>query len=193
MSGDASMHRCLTAEGRPPTIVIVNDNLASVPSPIGAQIRQLRKAAGLTLESLARRAGTSAPTLHRYESGWDRFEVATLRRIASALGVHLEIRFVPARDRPAETSWTRKRLVKLLAPLFWDRSLRESDLGKHASWVLGRVLTAGDKEQVRAARAVFGDEALLRAIERRDVDSRTRKYWRLILEGGGRASQGPRV
>ena len=48
-------------------------------APVGLQIRALRKERGWSLAELARRAGTSAPTLHRYESGWERFELATLR------------------------------------------------------------------------------------------------------------------
>ena len=64
--------------------------------PLGQQIRRLREKHGWTLAQLARHAGTSGPTLHRYENGWDRFELGTLRRISSALGARLEIRLVPA-------------------------------------------------------------------------------------------------
>jgi len=79
-------------------------------------------------------------------------------------------------------------LLKTLGPLFWDRDLRASDLAGHAAWVLERVLTAGNREQVKAARALFGDDSLRRSLARRGVDRRTRNYWSLILGGAGDAS-----
>jgi transcriptional regulator with XRE-family HTH domain len=159
--------------------------------PIGQQIRQRRRERGLTLAELAHRAGTSAPTLHRYENGWDRFEVETLRRIAAALEARLEIRLVPGARSAALGRPTASALVKMLAPLFWDRELEESDLGTYPDWVLERVLTAGNRRHVRAVRAYFGDDAIVRATRRRGVDRRTREYWRVILGEGDRASQGP--
>lgn len=161
---------------------------------MGQQIRQLRQARGFTLAELARRAGTSAPTVHRYENGWDRFEVRTLQRIAAALGARLEVQLVPARDPQLDsTSPSTKSLVKKLAPLFWDRDLQVADLNRHPGWVLERVLTTGDQDHVRAARSFFGDEEMRRAVRRRGVDARTRRYWDLILGGTPRASQGPRT
>ena len=148
--------------------------------PLGHRIQLLRHERGWTLAELARRAGTSGPTLHRYENGWDRFELETLRRIAAALGARLEIRLVTA-PRAAARRVSSKALVRQLAPLFWDRDLKESDLSRHPGWVLERVLTSGSREQARAARAFFGDDAVRRAAERRGVDARTRRYWRLIL------------
>jgi len=170
------------------TLIIMNDKSDSSWSPLGHQIRRLREKRGWTLAALAQRVGTSAPALHRYENGWDRFRIDTLRKVAAALGARLDVRLVPpsrARPRSAPTG---KILVKTLAPLFWDRDLHASDLGGHAGWVLERVLTAGSREQVKAARAFFGDDALRRAAARRGVDRRTRNYWRLILGGGDDAS-----
>ena len=171
----------------------MNDNTTPAP-PLGLQIRHLRQERRWTLAELARRAGTSAPTLHRYENGWDRFELDTLRRIGAALDARLEVRLVPAASRAATARRpTRKALVKMLAPLFWDRDLRESDLTEYTGWVLERVLTAGNREQVVAARTLFGDAAVLRAAKRRGVDVRTRRYWHLILGGSERASQSPQL
>lgn len=165
----------------------MNDNAAPIPL-LGQQIRALREQRGWTLAELARRAGTSGPALHRYENGWDRFELGTLRRIGAALDARLEIRLLPATPRSATARRpSQKTLTKMLGPLFWERTLRESDLARHGGWVLERVLTAGSREQVRAARAFFGDEALRRAAERRGMDPRTRHYWRLILGRGDRA------
>lgn len=66
---------------------------------LGALIREHRHAAGLTQTELARRAGTSQPTVARLETGTSEPTVATLRRIASALGVDLVIEFHPIPDR----------------------------------------------------------------------------------------------
>jgi len=152
----------------------------SPPPPIAAQIRDLRKARGWSLEELARRAGTSAPALHRYESGWDRFEISTLRKLSAALGASLEVRLRPRQPRQ-EVRPTAEALVRLIEPLFWDAELQASDLTKHAAWLLGRVLSFGDAQQVAAARAFFGDEAIRDAVRHRGVDARTRAYWNLIL------------
>lgn len=154
------------------------DNIPA--GPIGAQIRRLRTEAGLTLADLAERAGTSAPTMHRYETGWDRFEVATLRRIAEGLGASLEVRLVP-RGGPRSVP-TEAELVDLLASLFWDRELDPALLERYPGWVLQRVVDFGSREQMAAARAWFGDEVLAEAIERPGVDVRSRNYWRMILE-----------
>ena len=152
--------------------------------PIGTRIRSLRTARGWSLAELAKRAGTSAPTLHRYESGWDRFELATLRKIASALGVRLEVKLVEEAgitSAPAD-------LRELLSPLFWDRKLRPTDFEKYPDWVLERVLMFGNRDQVIAARRFYGDEAVIRAAGRRGVDPKTRNFWNVVLEGVAVAS-----
>ena len=51
------------------------------------RIRDLRLAAGLTLDEVARRAGTSVQQLSRLERGHRRLTDAWMRRIAAALGV----------------------------------------------------------------------------------------------------------
>jgi transcriptional regulator with XRE-family HTH domain len=157
--------------------------------PIGHQIRRLRLSKRLSLNDLARRASTSAPALHRYENGWNRFEIATLRKIASALGARLDVRLVP-REPPAGPR-SRRELAALLSPVFWDRELAPSDLDDYPEWVLARVLMFGSREQVAGARRHFGDEAIRRVIERRVVDARTRNYWRLVLGETTNAPQGP--
>lgn len=152
---------------------------ASLPAPVGQQIRRLRLDRRWSLAELARRAGTSGPALHRYESGWDRFELATLRKIAAALGARLDVRLVPRSESITVEPRSWRSLVKLIAPLFWDQDLGEDE--EHPDWVLGRVLAFGNREQVTAARAYFGDAAIRRVIKRRGVDARTRNYWKLIL------------
>jgi transcriptional regulator with XRE-family HTH domain len=159
------------------------DNTVVSPPPlIGTQIRRLRKERGLTLSDLAQLADTSAPTMHRYESGWDRFELNTLRKIADGLGATLEVRLTPNPEPPSPVEPDPEEMVALLAPLFWDHKLRDADLERHPDWVLGRVLMFGSGAQVRAARRYYGDRAISKAIGRREIDSRTRNYWELMLE-----------
>lgn len=154
------------------------DKLQGVP--VGLQIRRLRADRDLTLEQLAACSGTSAPTLHRYEGGWDRFEIRTLQRIAGALDAGLEVRFVPRAsgdiDRP-----TARELARLLAALFWDVDLTPQHLSRYPAWVLSRVLMYGTLAHVRPARRFFGDEAIQTALKRREVDERTRNYWDVVL------------
>lgn len=134
----------------------------------------------MTLQQLADKAGTSASALHRYETGWDRFQVATLRRIATALGAHLDVRLIagnpPTFERPSATS-----LIEQLSPLFWDKRLTTNDLNSYPLWVLSRVLMFGNADQARAARSFFGDGPIRDAIGQRGMDVRTRAYWNLLL------------
>ena len=168
-------HRAL----RGAKLFIMNDNFLGLP--VALQIRELRRIRGLTLEEVATAAGTSAPTLHRYESGWSRFEIRTLERIARALGAGLEVRLIPARLHAVETPGP-EELIRKIAPLFWDVDLQPGHLARYPEWVLGRVLQFGGLEQVRPARAFFGDEAIARAVGRRGVDERTRAFWETVLE-----------
>ncbi len=161
----------------------MNDSIEA-PPPLGSQIRSLRTDRGWSLAELARRAGTSAPTLHRYENGWDRFELGTLRKLAAALGARLDIRLVPAaaagyRAQPP----SRRGLVACLRPLFWDRPLSVRDLDEYPDWVLGRVLCYGSRRHVAQVRSFYGDDALRRAVTKRGIDPRTRNYWKIILGG----------
>ena len=161
----------------------MSDNISS-GKPIGAQIRSLRKAQGLSLAALAEIIGTSAPTVHRYENGWDRFELATLKRIGAALGARLEVNLVAERVQAQEIRKpTKTNLVKLLTPLFWDKALDKNDLKQYPEWVLERVLMFGNRTQVAAARTWFGDDVVLAVANRRGVDARTRNFWRVVLEG----------
>lgn len=148
---------------------------------IGPQIRRLRTGRGLTLQDLAERAGTSASALHRYETGWDRFEIATLRRIATALGGRLEVRLLADDARSEFSKPSKREILRSVAPLFWDRRLRPADLADHALWVLCRVLMYGNLPQMQATRSYYGDELIRQAIAQRVVDTRTRGYWELIL------------
>ena len=142
------------------------------------------------MAELARRAGTSAPALHRYESGWDRFEIATLKRIAAALGAHLEIRLLDDHPDKSLEVPSPEKLVRLLSPLFWEKSFSRSDLEDYPLWVAKRVIMFGNWRQVRALRSFINDESLLEAAQSRGVDPKTRNYWETLLGGGKNAPQG---
>ena len=160
----------------------MNDNISiKKQAPIGFRIRALRKERGWSLAELARRAGTSAPTLHRYESGWERFELATLRRLAAALGVQLNVSLERVRREEPESMASRAHLARLLSALFWDRPLKPQDVDEYPQWVLRRVLMYGDRQQVKASRRFYGDDAVGAAAAHRETDERTRNYWSLIL------------
>lgn len=166
-------------------IIIMYDNhKEEQPRPLGMQIRSLRAQRGWTLAALAERAGTSAPTVHRYENGWDRFELGTLRRLAAALGAHLQVQLLDAAPRNGvgeKASLTTHALVQSLQPLFWDRKLAPIDLQSFPRWVIERVLMFGDLHQVRAVRAHFTDALVREAALGRGTDTRTRNYWQTVL------------
>lgn len=67
---------------------------------IGEQLVRMRLAAKLTQAEVAKRAGTTASAISRYENAeYDRYEVRTLRKIAEACGGKLQLVFKPASDK----------------------------------------------------------------------------------------------
>jgi transcriptional regulator with XRE-family HTH domain len=63
-------------------------------SVAGELIREARRSAGLTMGELADRAGTSKPTVSRYENGLVDPGVATLSRLLHACGQELRAQSV---------------------------------------------------------------------------------------------------
>ena len=57
------------------------------PSRIGARVRRLRKARGLSLAAMAKRSGIRVPNICRIESCKHEPEWGTLERLARGLGV----------------------------------------------------------------------------------------------------------
>ncbi|AKJ63467.1 helix-turn-helix domain-containing protein [Kiritimatiella glycovorans] len=149
---------------------------------VSEQLRARRIELGLTLADAARRAGTSAATLSRYEHGWSRFETYTLNKLARALDCELRITLEPeeaGEDRPAPGI---DEAVQRLARLFWDRTLSKSDLERYPVWVAERVLDYGNLEDVRMLRALLGRESFVRAAARAHrVSNVTRNFWKQIL------------
>ena len=63
---------------------------------IGEQLARLRLEAGLTQAQVAKRTGTSASAISRYENAeYDRYELRTLEKIVRACGGRLEISLEP--------------------------------------------------------------------------------------------------
>lgn len=61
-------------------------------------VKLARADAGLSLAELAKRAGTSAATLHAYEHGRVQPRIDTLQRVLRAAGAGLELKLVLAGD-----------------------------------------------------------------------------------------------
>lgn len=151
---------------------------------ISHAIRKRRLELGLSLADLARRAGTSAAALSRYEHGWQRFEVATLRKIATALACRLEIRLEPAGKprRPLR----RARAVKQLSRLFWDHALTTADVRRYSVWVAERILEYGSLQDVHTLMAMMEREQFVKTVAQcRFRSARTRQFWRRMLEQEG--------
>jgi transcriptional regulator with XRE-family HTH domain len=158
------------------------------PDQIGAEIRRLRVERGWSMSELARRAGTSAPTVHRYESGWRRFELATLGRLAAALGRNVDIRFGEPAAAGAPSPEPRGRGLRRLRRLFWDRSLLAGDIARYPAWVIRRVLELGTLDDVHALMRYYGRDAFLDVVAGIRFESpRTRTFWESMLRVEGRS------
>ena len=152
---------------------------------LSARLKRRRRERGLSLSELARRVGTSAATVSRYENGWTRFETYTLRKLATAMDCDLliELRPRPPR-RPVQPG--RNAVVKRLTRLFWDHPLTARDLAAHPVWVCERVLEYGALEDVRELQAWFGREDFLRTVAQATrLSPRTAGFWKTILEREG--------
>lgn len=60
---------------------------------VGRMVREMREARGLSQRELAERMATTQSVVGRLESGGSRPTLATLERVAGALGLRLEVRF----------------------------------------------------------------------------------------------------
>jgi transcriptional regulator with XRE-family HTH domain len=153
---------------------------------ISVQLQRRRKQLGLSLADAARRAGTSQPTFSRYERGWNRFEIQTLRKLAAALGCELVIRLSPRAPRGGKPL-ARDAVVKRLSRLFWDHRLCGRDFARHPVWVVERVLEYGDLEDLRAIRSLMGAASFLDAVGQARLSSaKTQNFWKQMLAMEGR-------
>jgi transcriptional regulator with XRE-family HTH domain len=154
---------------------------------ISEQIKQRRVELGLSLSAVARRAGTSAATLSRYENGWSRFEVQTLHKLATALDCDLQVALQP-RSIDKISSPDRARVAKQLRRLFWDHPLKPQDLDVHTIWVVERVLEYGQLADVHLLRDYLGLDAFWFAVqEARFTSEKARNFWEQMLQQEGRS------
>jgi HTH-type transcriptional regulator / antitoxin HipB len=59
---------------------------------IGEQLVRLRLQTGMTQAQVAKKVGTTASAISRYENAeYDRYEIQTLRKIVEACGGHLKV------------------------------------------------------------------------------------------------------
>lgn len=69
---------------------------------MGGQIRELRKAKGMTLQALSDASGLSIGYLSQLERGRSTLTIGNLKLLADQLGVHMNWFFLPAPEPPAE-------------------------------------------------------------------------------------------
>lgn len=103
-------------------------------------LEQARVNAGLTQEELARRAGTSRPTLSAYEHGRKSPTVATFARILSEAGWNLaaqpQVSFTQQASAHGRPTWIPDRLPRLDV----ERAFAMIELPLHLNWSApGRV------------------------------------------------------
>jgi transcriptional regulator with XRE-family HTH domain len=85
---------------------------ARPPEPFGLLLQRLRRAAGLTQEGLARRAGVPVYSLRNWEYAHRQPRADALYRLAEALGVPLEQLIQAARAEAAEYESPALRALK---------------------------------------------------------------------------------
>jgi transcriptional regulator with XRE-family HTH domain len=97
-------------------------------------LEQVRVSSGLTQEELARRAGTSRPTLSAYEHGRKTPTVATFARLLSRAGWELaaqpQVSFTQQPSARGKPVWVPDRLPRLDAA----QALARVELPLHLNW-----------------------------------------------------------
>ncbi|MGA2307853.1 MAG: helix-turn-helix transcriptional regulator [Acidimicrobiales bacterium] len=68
---------------------------AQLAADVGERIHAAREAAGLSQRELARRMGTSQAAIDRLESGGVGATLTTLQRVATALGLEVNVELKP--------------------------------------------------------------------------------------------------
>ncbi|MGH2570388.1 MAG: DUF6922 domain-containing protein, partial [bacterium] len=78
-------------------------------------------------------------------------------------------------------------LARRIRRLFWDHELRAPDLDRHPAWVVRRVLTLGQLDDVRSLIGHYGREPFLDIVAGISWDSsKTHAFWKAVLEREGR-------
>jgi transcriptional regulator with XRE-family HTH domain len=144
---------------------------------ISTRLKDFRIKRGMTLEAVAGLSGTSAAAIHRYENGWERFDIRTLEKITQALGVEMTIHF---RLRPHNCNdGNLGEAYRILKPLFWDARLSKNQLKRHPDWLVQRVLQFGNLAQVKTLLALFGFTKIRDSFakQRHKFDRKTQAAW----------------
>jgi transcriptional regulator with XRE-family HTH domain len=82
--------------------IAASDDSTLDETVIGAQIRELRKVKGRTLQQVADAAGISVGYLSQIERNQSQLPIGVLKRICDALDVHINWFFQPSAEMPAE-------------------------------------------------------------------------------------------
>ncbi|WP_461093337.1 helix-turn-helix domain-containing protein [Spirosoma gilvum] len=67
--------------------------MTDIKQKVGQQIREARKAKGMTLREVGDQLGVAEATVSRYELGSQNLTVATLKKIADVLGMEFGVYF----------------------------------------------------------------------------------------------------
>jgi len=146
-------------------------------------LKKRRLALGLTLAQVARKSDTSVSALSRYENGWHRFELATLEKLAGALGCRLSVKLEPLEDNLSEEKTTAGEVIGRIERLFWDKKPRPEDLNRYPRWIVERVLEFGNLRDVRTLIGYFGRDEFLELVSMcRFSSKRTSVFWENILK-----------
>jgi transcriptional regulator with XRE-family HTH domain len=100
-------------------------NPSTPDTAVGREIRQYRRAAGLTQKQVADIIGVTGAQFHRYETGATRITASRLIAIANALGVRADtllaaassVDMEPAVSTPASTSQEIVELVQMFGSI----------------------------------------------------------------------------
>jgi ribosome-binding protein aMBF1 (putative translation factor) len=80
---------------------LIDEEMAN--AELARLIRDARVRAGLSQRDLAERIGSTQPTISRLEdAGYEGHSLTTLRRIAAALGLRIEIRLCASVEAPTD-------------------------------------------------------------------------------------------
>lgn len=130
-----------------------------------AIVRELRTTSGTTQRELAELAGTSGPTIALYERGTKEPRLSTLQRLASSVGLRVEVRVVPA-DPGGERRRRRERRSLAIAAASAAAVARDYPTARRLA-----------EANLDLAAAVVGDNAAKRWITE----------WRRVLDDGPEA------